>query len=748
MSPRLGRQLLLVGLALSLWSAFGVASLIALAGAYAVGWIACELPPVRRLIREARPATLALLAAALAAPGIAFGYRARTDLVLNEGLLGAATRFQDRWRSQSLPSIAPPVLAADRPQTFFVATNGARKLTVRASGVRPIQGDALGRGLFRVDYDPKRDGVPSEQGTHIDVYLEANGRATERTLELVHPLAHPRWFCIAPDRSRAVALSEETDEWFLLNASGIERRAKTGDGPVDCAFIDPSHIAITHRYESNLLVYDVSSGEGQPTAGTAEAAAPRRLSFDARQGRLALSPSGALLAVLLLGDSPSIALVELPGLMALRRIPLRYAADWIAFGADDATLVVATRADATLHRFRDGVEDSKLELGRPIVTLGRSTDGSKVWVTTTDLHAAGHAQLGNHFVQDQVLTVRTAPLEIFDRRLTAERSERQSKPGDVDRGLSPIGVHSARDGSLWLAFAGSDELWHVDATASTPRHIDLGDAELYAPHGVAELADGTVLVSSPVSGAFGFLAPGTSTPRVVRVSPSDDQLLAHDRERLARRVGERGFYEGTRSGISCQSCHMHADSDDATYNLGDHRLLPTLSVRGIADTAPYLRDGSYPRIRDLDDVAQTLYRGYLRNQAARGETIEAFLRSLPRRDNPRFANERDRAAERRGLDAFFQAHCDACHQPPAFTNLAQVPLRFLFPEQAERLTTEEIVDTPSLLSVGASPPYLHDGRAATLDAVLVAQNSQNRHGDVRSLTDAQRRDLIAFLKSL
>jgi hypothetical protein len=311
-----------------------------------------------------------------------------------------------------------------------------------------------------------------------------------------------------------------------------------------------------------------------------------------------------------------------------------------------------------------------------------------------------------------------------------------------------MGVHEGRDGALWITFAGTDELWQIRADESIPRRIDLGESELFAPHGVAELADGTVLVSSPVSGAFGILAPGASAPRVVRAAPSDAWLLEHDRGALARRVGERGFYEATRSGIGCQSCHMHADSDDAAYNLGDHRLLPTLSVRGLADTAPYLRDGSYPRLRDLDDVAQTLYRGYLRHQAARGETVEAFVRSLPRRDNPRFANERDPAAERRGLAAFYKAQCDTCHRPPAFSNLAQLPLRFLFPEQAARLGAEEILDTPSLLSVAASPPYLNDGRAATLDAVLVAENSQNRHGDVQSLTASEQRDLIAFLSSL
>jgi cytochrome c peroxidase len=275
--------------------------------------------------------------------------------------------------------------------------------------------------------------------------------------------------------------------------------------------------------------------------------------------------------------------------------------------------------------------------------------------------------------------------------------------------------------------------------------LDLGELELYAPHGVAELADGTLLISSPASGAFGLLATNASAVRALRVSPSNGWLATHDRAALARRVGERDFYEATRSGISCQSCHMHADSDEAAYNLGDHRLLPTLSVRGVAGTAPYLRDGSYPRLRDLEDVAQTLYRGYLRNQAARGEALEAFVGSLARRDSPR---ARDIAAERRGFAAFNKAACSSCHTPPAFTDLAQIPLRSLFPEQAATLAQEETLDVPSLLSVGASAPYLNDGRAATLEAVLVEHNRRNLHGDVRALSASERRDLLAFLGSL
>lgn len=741
MGPRLARQLFLIGLASSLWSAIGAPTVLAWLGAYAVAWLACQLPPARNLIRNAPAMPLLVLAVVLAAPGVAFAYRSRAAIAQNEGLLGAVARFEDRSRLQALPAIAPPMLSIDRPQTFFVATSGARHLNVHIAGVRALRGEALGDGLFRVEYNPRRDGVPKTREERLSIELECDGRSSTRDIGLARPLPHPRWFCVAPDREHAVALSEETDELFVLTSQGIALRAPVQDGPVDCAFSDANHVVISHRHGRTLALFDIASGQ-----------IARSLLLPARLGRLAASPSGRLIAVSLASRKPEIAIVRVPELTLVSRVELDIAADWLAFGSDDGTLFAATRADASVQRFvsHDGKFEANgsLHLGRPAVTLARSRTGAQLWAATTDLHAAGHAQLGNHFVQDQLLTLDTAAFTVTAQHFTAQRSERQSKPGDVDRGGSPIGLHEARDGALWIAFAGTDEVWRLAADASAPKQWDVGDAGLHTPHGVAELADGTLLVSSPVSGAFGLISPGAREARAISVSAHDAWLLEHDRTNLARRIGERGFYETTRSGIACQSCHIHADSDDAAYNLGDHRLLPTLSVRGLANTAPYLRDATYPRLSDLDEVAQTLYRGYLRNQAARGATIEAFVSALPRRESLVTPEERDAAAERRGYAAFRKARCATCHAPPAFTNLAQLPLRFLFPEQAAKLETDEVVDTPSLLSVVASAPYLNDGRAPTLHAVLVTENSRNLHGDVKGLDARERRDLTTFLESL
>jgi hypothetical protein len=164
-------------------------------------------------------------------------------------------------------------------------------------------------------------------------------------------------------------------------------------------------------------------------------------------------------------------------------------------------------------------------------------------------------------------------------------------------------------------------------------------------------------------------------------------------------------------------------------------------VRGIFGTAPYLRDGSFAQIEDLDHVAQTLYRGYLRRVRGRAQTLAAYVASLPRKQPA----PEDRPL-RDGVNAFVRAECPTCHALPAFTNLGQHWARGLFPDRPQ--DGDDLLDTPSLLSLATSAPYLSDGRARTLTAVLEQHNRENRHGDVARLSAGERLALIAFLESL
>ena len=132
-------------------------------------------------------------------------------------------------------------------------------------------------------------------------------------------------------------------------------------------------------------------------------------------------------------------------------------------------------------------------------------------------------------------------------------------------------------------------------------------------------------------------------------------------------------------------------------------------------------------------------------QPGRRYALQAYVESLPRAQP---SSERDIAAEERGYAIFQRAGCERCHAPPAFTSLGQLPIAALFPRVAATLKVKEQLDVPSLLSVSTSPPYLHDGRASTLRAVLTDHNPDNLHGDTRNLNDAELSDLIRFLESL
>ena len=57
-------------------------------------------------------------------------------------------------------------------------------------------------------------------------------------------------------------------------------------------------------------------------------------------------------------------------------------------------------------------------------------------------------------------------------------------------------------------------------------------------------------------------------------------------------------------------------------------------------------------------------------------------------------------------------------------------------------------DTPSLLRISESAPYLHDGRAATLEEIFTKHNPSKLHGNAADLNAEQISDLVEFLKSL
>ncbi len=98
------------------------------------------------------------------------------------------------------------------------------------------------------------------------------------------------------------------------------------------------------------------------------------------------------------------------------------------------------------------------------------------------------------------------------------------------------------------------------------------------------------------------------------------------------------------------------------------------------------------------------------------------------------------AAARRGAALFVtSAGCSTCHSGPAFSDGR---LHRIGPHRSP-----DAIRTPPLRNVARTPPYLHDGRAPTLDTAIRAHdNGQNLGG--LGLDKAQAADLVAFMKTL
>lgn len=743
---RLSRQVLVLIVAAALWSAVPIAAAWALVAAYGAAWAIVNAVAVWRpqaLELSIGPVARVLLAVVVVAPPAAALWRARGELLEGERLLGLDAHLTDRIRLEVTPSIAPALIRTDHPQTFYVYAPGAVEVRVRlGQGARELGGVALGHGLFRLAYDPRRDGALAELRDEVDATLTVDGVSVTRSMHLVQPRAHPRWLRGAPDGSLAAATSEETDEVAIVGPGGLVQRAAVSDGPVDCGFVSPDRIVVAHRWDGALQLVEARTGELVAEAH-----------LDPFQVRLAVAPGGRRVAVTVDGRRRGLWVVSVPSMRPETFVELDVAPEWIVFGRDEDTLIVSSRRPAALHRLRrDGggwrTDRSPLLLGRPAVTLARSGDGARVFLATTDYRPDGRPHHGNHFVQDQILAVDTAEWRVISQWLTARRSARQGLPGEVDRGASPMGIEALPNGRLRIAFAGTDEVWRVRPEGVAPDIVPLDEVPLVAPHGVATFADGRWVVSSPAAGTLGVMSDDGTLQTLIRLEPDDATLLARDPAALQRRMGEHVFYEATRSGVSCQSCHLHADSDGALHNIGGGHLAPTLTVRGVGRTAPYLRDGSYARLRDLHDLSQTLYRGFLRRAPGRAVTLEAYVASLPRMPSPVAWEERDIARERAGLRAFVEARCDGCHSFPAFTNLGQHAFGTIFPESLDGRDADEMLDTPSLLSVRWNPPYLSDGRASSLETVIGEHAEGTRHGDASALDEREARDLLWFLEAL
>jgi len=123
--------------------------------------------------------------------------------------------------------------------------------------------------------------------------------------------------------------------------------------------------------------------------------------------------------------------------------------------------------------------------------------------------------------------------------------------------------------------------------------------------------------------------------------------------------------------------------------------------------------------------------------------IDEYLKSLKPVPSPYLVNGKLSKSAQRGRKIFNKAGCSSCHAGPLYTDLQKYNV-----STGKDVDKDVEFDTPTLVEVWRTAPYLFDGRAATIKEVLTTHNLGDKHGMTSNLTDNEIRDLAQFVLSL
>ncbi len=215
------------------------------------------------------------------------------------------------------------------------------------------------------------------------------------------------------------------------------------------------------------------------------------------------------------------------------------------------------------------------------------------------------------------------------------------------------------------------------------------------------------------------------------------------------RQGEINFHDATlcfQNWQSCSSCHPgDARTDALNWDLMNDGLGNPKNTKSLLlahKTPPAMGLG-------VRSTAEAAVRAGIRHIqfAVRpeedAEAIDEYLKSLEPVPSPYLVKGKLSKRARRGRGTFESAGCSSCHSGELYTDQKKHDIGI-----GKWLDEGKAYDTPTLIEVWRTAPYLYDGRAATIEDMLKNHNVNDKHGKTSDLTDEQIKDLAEFVLSL
>jgi len=265
-----------------------------------------------------------------------------------------------------------------------------------------------------------------------------------------------------------------------------------------------------------------------------------------------------------------------------------------------------------------------------------------------------------------------------------------------------------------------------------PRGIDL------APNGkqvaVAAYYSGNLILSEADTGKVTARVPVGKQPKMDPV-----------------RRGEMIFHDGTYSfqhWLSCTTCHPSgARADGLNWDLLNDGIGNPKNSRSLLlspKTPPSMSRGvraSY-KVATIAGFRFILFREPEPDEV---EAVREYLKACQSEPSPYLVKGKLSAKAQAGKKIFEDGKtgCATCHPGPLYSDLKMYDVG----TRGELDRVDEF-DTPTLIELWQTAPYLHDGAAPTLHDVFKTHNKKDQHGKTSHLSKQQLDQLVEYLLSL
>lgn len=549
-----------------------------------------------------------------------------------------------------------------------------------------------------------------------EILLAAAPPAPDPTTGAFVPAVMPRSLALSPDGATLYVSGERSGALHVVDvASGTVRTSvKVGSEPVGVlASADGATLWVACSQDATVVRVDAASGA--VTGSVAVPSEPWALGWSGESGRL--------LVTHLLG----------PGVTAIDPATLEVVSTW---PLDD----VAPRGDKRLaHGQPRGLYDVAARPGTREIFVAHTLLGTDTPQPALDFESTAFPSLalfdeaGKH---ERTLTTDATDVPGIDGAF-----------GDVISG--PHAIAFTRDGAFALvADANSEDILVVDAEKRVESSL-VRPLPGKMPDGIVVSPDGTrAYVDERMSGDVAVLRLDRSNGTLaVSVDGAPIARWTSDPMPPTLRFGAQLFQSAnsteypitTDHWIACATCHMEGRSDAVTWRFAQGPRDTPSNAGGMLGTGFLFRTADRNKVQDYWRTINVEQGGHF-DAVAQSSLLDAITAYVNAAIPLPIPPTTDAALVARGAEVFQASGCATCHAGARFTDsgagnealdlggpvvlhdvgtCVTAPYADVDHEDIEGHPRAACAfDTPSLLGIASSPPYLHDGSAATLRDVV------------------------------